>query len=1168
MPSAHLHRASDPDALVAALCRQVAAARASLHPVDAAFFSVTILVPGRLTEELLRRRLATTLGVAANIEATFPTAFLAKVVEANLRDVRLIDHRAWRGLLLDLVHDATALADPALAPVRRYLDGGGRPDDVGLDRRRLNLSDRLAYLFGEYALGSEGLTAAPPPDGWQRHLWELLLSRARAAGATLDEARSATTPPAAPRRWLTLPAALGELATADRLAGLPPLLHVFAPAPSDRLLPRVLPLLTRHAEVHVYHLEPPAGDVAATIPSRPPARKAKAGRRPSGPASSQLALFDAPPPAAESSAAAGPAVDVALASSSWARAARELDERLTAALPDAAFAPRVAGAPRPVLLERVRLFACPGVRREVESVAAEIWRLVRASEAGPSPLRFDEIAVVVPPADAELYATHVAAVFREAGDLPYRLADTSLGRASRLMEAIDVLLALPLGGFGRAEVLRLLTQPALLARFPEAQADDWLRFCEELGIVRGADRADHAGTYLTEDLFSWEQGLRRLAAGALHAPHRAAGVLLQKAEPLPAPDSVVTLDAAPDFALLVRSLIADARAAASARLPLREHCRLARILITTYLQPVTPDDERAMAACLAELASLGDLPADASLTYDLASQLIRRAFATLTGSQASHATRGVLVANYVQARGLPFRAIFLAGLGAGRFPAAETEDELDLRPDERALSPGDIDRGLFVDALGAASEHVVASYVARDAQTGDPIEPSSLLRELGEARDAARAPGAARWIEESTRPPLWRHEDLAAIAVLAAAAREVEARRRGHARAQAAPVPDDDAVFLGLLPARAPASGPGPVAPALGSRRAGAAPRPVRLHALRRFLECPLQGSATLRLGLRDGDDYAAAHTEDEPFAPSSLTRTVVLRRTFERALGRASREGDGALEGESLAAEHAATLAGPHLAGELPVGLFAQPHWLADLEVLAAWAADVRHVLAGAPVSVRRLDLGGCGREDAPGELGDPLRIQLASGQAVDLVGSTCPMLVLPDGALVSLALSVSESGKEVRNVNLREALRGYLDHLVLSMLRDPSAPPTAHRVLVSRPGRGASAGGAPYTHHLPALVATAARALLTDLLEESLGRVQAYLLPCEALFSWHFDAKKAKSVDELVADLRDNPFSSITSRRGPVPHSERYPIPTNADALAHLQRHFASFLREAVDE
>ena len=45
------------------------------------------------------------------------------------------------------------------------------------------------------------------------------------------------------------------------------------------------------------------------------------------------------------------------------------------------------------------------MRRELEAVASEIWRLVEADET----LRFDEIAVLVPDADAATYAAQLPA---------------------------------------------------------------------------------------------------------------------------------------------------------------------------------------------------------------------------------------------------------------------------------------------------------------------------------------------------------------------------------------------------------------------------------------------------------------------------------------------------------------------------------------------------------------------------------------------------------------------------------------------------------------------------------------------------------------------------------------------------------------------------------------
>src|SRR5262249_18504231 len=107
------------------------------------------------------------------------------------------------------------------------------------------------------------------------------------------------------------------------------------------------------------------------------------------------------------------------------------------------------------------------VRREIEAVASEIWRLVEADES----LRFDAIAVLVPEGNAAEYAAQVSAVFREAHDLPHRLRTAGhAARAGSVVEAAELLLALPLGRFTRQEVLRILLHPMVLEGMGEVDA--------------------------------------------------------------------------------------------------------------------------------------------------------------------------------------------------------------------------------------------------------------------------------------------------------------------------------------------------------------------------------------------------------------------------------------------------------------------------------------------------------------------------------------------------------------------------------------------------------------------------------------------------------------------------------------------------------------------------
>ena len=415
----------------------------------------------------------------------------------------------------------------------------------------------------------------------------------------------------------------------------------------------------------------------------------------------------------------------------------------------------------------VVVLRCPGLRRELEVIAAEIWRLVRADPT----LGFNDIAVVVPEARKQLYLSHVGAVFGEAHELPHSVIDLPLGGGHRIGEAALLLLRLPFGSFTRRELLPLLTHPSIMARFPDATPGDWLRLADALGIVHGADHGDHAGTYIARDVLNWDQGIRRVVLGALmgdggdQAPVALGGdAYLPHGRPGDEEPSAL------GFALLARSLIEDARFAAGvtgpARRPLGDWLDFVRGLLTGYLVPLDPDEEALLSRCLAEVDALHELPLGATpVSYRVAAELVEQALAAVGGARGQYLARGVTVASFVPMRAIPFRAVFVAGLGQGDFPSGRRRSELDLREGKRY--PGDVtpreqDLYMFLETLLCARDRLVLSYVARDELTGERLAPSSVLLELREilAEGYLTAPALAAIFDDSPAPPLRRYDDL------------------------------------------------------------------------------------------------------------------------------------------------------------------------------------------------------------------------------------------------------------------------------------------------------------------------------------------------------------------------------------------------------------------------
>ena len=99
---------------------------------------------------------------------------------------------------------------------------------------------------------------------------------------------------------------------------------------------------------------------------------------------------------------------------------------------------------------------------------------------------------------------------------------------------------------------------------------------------------------------------------------------------------------------------------------------------------------------------------------------------------------GVTVSSFQPMRPIPFKAVFLLGMGEGLFPTPYHRDTLDLRYIPVRLNPavqghafrerrlGDVsvterDRYMFLETLVSTGKHLVMSYVSRNDRTDDKL---------------------------------------------------------------------------------------------------------------------------------------------------------------------------------------------------------------------------------------------------------------------------------------------------------------------------------------------------------------------------------------------------------------------------------------------------------------
>ena len=1193
-----------------------------------------LVVPTRPLTLWLNLELARHRGIAGHTDTMTFDGLIARLTSEALPDVILVERGHLVGELLALLGDEAFLRAPAVAPLAAYLRAAG-DEASAIDRRRVDLALALGRLFDDWSLRRPDVL-----DRWRAAPTELepdaapleRAERALYAGLFGPDGRFAQRGAAEARRFLTRDAFLA--AGLDRHWRPPSAVHVFAPLDISPGLQLTLARLGQRTEVRVYAVNPcrefwedleagsfappspPAHDAAASAP----AARAKGRGRQTAANPRQLDLL-APAPAVPNAAAARASAPTLTGNrenpwlAAWARAGRDAHRRLNeltdndsefrAAEPgtNSVLArvqqdildrrPRRAGAERLDLDAdgSIAVIGAANPRREMESVAARIWSLVRADEEAARvaadagrphvPLQFSDVAVMVA-GPAEPHMSLVPEVFHEADDLPHAVIDRGFGAASGVAEAVLGLLALPLGALARREVLDVISHTNVRARFPDADPAAWLRLCEGLTIAHGADRAALSDTYIDRDTFNWDQGCRRLVLGRFaRGPRSGVEEPMHLAAPLAEAGAVPTGDGyipaevdpalradADALATLMRSLLADVRFARAAQLTVPQWAHFVRALMSAYVAPVRPEDESARLAVFAALDQLAAQAAtDVRVPLGVAVELVRAVLSDLRGARGQMLGAGVVVGSIGTLRGLPFRIVFIVGLEPSRFPSSRAASPLDVLAGSDGAaepSPRDADRYLFLEAVLAARDRLVLTGLDRDPLTGEAREPSPVVLELldelgrGYVRDTAALMRSV---------PLHRDEDAEARDAFPMAATEAHARLVGEA-ARAANIPgaDDPAALVrGLSPTTRAVLSPllGLISPpSVGATAAGAPGRArtiLSLADLRRFLECPLQGSARVFLGLRDlPDDSEARETTDEPFdLPRALERGL-LNEVLVAAWAAPAAPDLATLSGryDEAAARYRA-------AHRLPAALFRDIVRSRHLRFLRQW---LEHATTAGPTFVgpaRRICFGRPEPYAAPAVTREPIRLHVEVPDRgpveVELHGPTEPLVgIAAEEAQASLVFATSTSEEN----DDRDSFRALIDLMAIAASAAEGAPPPERLAFVFRPSRLAH-------ERLPRSVAmrfanltrVTARSYLGGLATALLGGVHGYLFPSDAVLR---ATRRDQPLVEGIEQTRLDPHyrARSVSNFGPVPTPFDYPAPSEADAVRFRNERFGLLL------
>ena len=391
----------------------------------------------------------------------------------------------------------------------------------------------------------------------------------------------------------------------------------------------------------------------------------------------------------------------------------------------------------------LQVVGVPGIRREVEMVYNAILGVVWKPEGSgvrPWPdCNFSDIAVLVP--DMAKYRPVIEAVFDARGQVPYGLIDTTASEDSMFLAGFFALADLARKGLTRETLFAVLDNPCVQKAlgFTSDDVADWRETTEEIGAFDGFE--DGAG----DSKFNWDWALARLR-------------LARVADHLPVvgePDEELPLVGRGDnnafkFSEIVELLYRKVEAAFVDKDDRRElPCVLERssdnekwalnwaFVLTRLMDdflavPDTNDQEETVRRQIAQVMNgLAMLPGKQGCEVVLAA--VEQFVGGMSCRGGGYLTHGVTIAGLQPMRPVPFKQVFVLGLGANGFPGRTSSTTLDVcgagwRLGDTALPK--VNRYLFLETVMSARDRLVLSYQNLDIEKDAKMFPAGIVREL------------------------------------------------------------------------------------------------------------------------------------------------------------------------------------------------------------------------------------------------------------------------------------------------------------------------------------------------------------------------------------------------------------------------------------------------------
>ena len=388
----------------------------------------------------------------------------------------------------------------------------------------------------------------------------------------------------------------------------------------------------------------------------------------------------------------------------------------------------------------LQIVGVPSIRREIEmvynSILGSVWKPKGSGTRPWGDCSFSDIAVLVP--DLATYRSVIEAVFDGRGQIPYGLIDTTASEVSLFLAGFLALIDIARTGLTRATLFEVLENPCVqrALKFSVEDVNQWREMTERMGAFDGFERKEGDASY-----FNWSWGLERLrlasVARDLKVAERAAEL------PLVAADEESALKFSEAVEVIYQSVFAlgGEERNVGRLLPCAEWTKLLMRLMADCLdvsEAEDPMEANVREQVVMTLFGLDRIEGAQSLEFVVAA--VENFVGGLACRKGGYLTHGVTMAGMMPMRPVPFKQVYIVGLGAAGFPRREQDSTLDIRGAAWHLgdvSTPQIKKYLFLETLMAVRERLVISYSNRDLEKDEELYPSGLVRELEDFASAA-----------------------------------------------------------------------------------------------------------------------------------------------------------------------------------------------------------------------------------------------------------------------------------------------------------------------------------------------------------------------------------------------------------------------------------------------